>query len=242
MQDKLIADSEEMAKALWVSWGGVLESPGWETFAKTELGENYRKGCLAVLAAVRAHDAGTDEELRKAIHILRTTPITPEHGFECGTERGVAFSTGFGHAIKILEKASASHAAESTAQLDAEDPAEPGEDVVSRMCELMGGCACEHCIKRMTAALAVAREGYYSQQDVEKAIRTAWARDWCGIVTPESFEQFLALIMARLAPRPSLREEIEAVLSHYCDSDLRCGTGRGAAAIDIAALIERRTK
>ena len=87
------------------------------------------------LAAVRAHDAGTDEELRKAIHILRTTPITPEHGFECGTELGVSFSTGFGHAIKILEKASASHAAESTAQLDAEDPADPVEDVVEQMAD-----------------------------------------------------------------------------------------------------------
>ena len=92
-------------------------------------------GVIEALAAVRAHDAGTDEELRKAIHILRTTPITPEHGFECGTELGVAFSTGFGHAIKILEKASASHAAESTAQLDAEDPADPVEDVVEQMAD-----------------------------------------------------------------------------------------------------------
>jgi hypothetical protein len=44
-----------------------------------------------VLEARAASAVLQDEELRKAIHILRTTPITPEHGFECGTERGVAF-------------------------------------------------------------------------------------------------------------------------------------------------------
>ena len=113
---------------------------------------------------------------------------------------------------------------------DAQSAAEqPVGDVVSRMCKLMGGCACEHCIKRMTAALAVAREGYYSQQDVEKAIRTAWARDWCGIVTPESFEQFFALIMARLAPKePSpdcqwsaevTPEELDAAMVNYPKMD-----------------------
>ncbi len=64
------------------------------------------------LAYRAAHDA-TDEGLRGVIRILRTTPIKPERGFECGTEKGIGFSAGFGHAIKILEKASASHAAES---------------------------------------------------------------------------------------------------------------------------------
>ncbi len=66
---------------------------------------------------------------------------------------------------------------ESAPQLDAKDPAEPVEDVVSRMCKLMGGCACEHCIKRMTASLAFAREGYWSQQAVEKGISAAWSSE-----------------------------------------------------------------
>ena len=92
-------------------------------------------------AAVRAHDTGEDV--------------------------GEFFVTEY----RLKEVLASYHAAESTAQLDAEESAEPVEDVVSRMCKLMGGCACEHCIKRMTAAFAVAREGYYSLEAVEKAIQ-----------------------------------------------------------------------
>ena len=83
----------------------------------------------------------------------------------CGNETPTLRSVGI---MPDMCEPCAKHA--ESAQLDAEDPAEPVEDVVSRMCELMGGCACEHCIKRMTAALAVAREGYVKLEDVEKAI------------------------------------------------------------------------
>ena len=204
MQDKLI----EAAKHV-VDNAGIHSLSGCYVIPLTAL-ENLK-------AAVRAHDAGTDEELRKAIHILRTTPITPEHGFECGTECGVAFSTGFGHAIKILEKASASHAAESTAQLDAEDPAEPVEDVVSRMCELMGGCACEHCIKRMTAALAVANQVRDDQW--EATVKTQYySADVIG------FPAYIQAIKARLAPKPSPDPIEEVIATAICNE---CGARVG---------------
>jgi hypothetical protein len=138
--------------------------------------------------AVRAHDAGTDKGLRKArvedafdkIACANTVTICSLDEMESIVNR--ALDGEFDADLRVPPD---SHAAESAAQLDAEDPAEPGEDVPS---------------------------GYMKLGAVENAIRAAWARAWFGGVTPESFEQFLALIMARLAPKPSLAEEMEPQL------------------------------
>jgi Lar family restriction alleviation protein len=138
--------------------------------------------------ALRAHDAGTDKGLRKArvedafdkIACANTVTICSLDEMESIVNR--ALDGEFDADLRVPPD---SHAAESAAQLDAEDPAEPGEDVPS---------------------------GYMKLGAVENAIRAAWARAWFGGVTPESFEQFLALIMARLAPKPSLAEEMEPQL------------------------------
>ena len=271
MQDKLI---EEMAKALWVSWGVVLERPGWETFAKTELGENYRKGCLAVLAVVRAHDAETDEEViayrarqiwRRFVGIPITEPYTAEFQWLLDLLSGneapkktltEAVQEARGNleppTVPIRFASPASHAAESaapsltcaccgnetptlrsvgimpdmcepcakhaeSAQLDAEDPAEPVEDVVSRMCELMGGCACEHCIKRMTAALAVANQVRDDQW--EATVKTQYySADVIG------FPAYIQAIKARLAPKPSPDPIEEVIATAICNE---CGARVG---------------
>ena len=44
-----------------------------------------------------------ESELRKAAETLRRMPIKPKRGFECGTERGIGFSEGYGCAIERLE-------------------------------------------------------------------------------------------------------------------------------------------
>ena len=140
-------------------------------------------------------------------------------------------------------------AAESVPQLDAETPAEPVEDVVSRMCELMGGCACEHCIKRMTAALAVAREGYVKLEDaldppddIECALADKGERQRWQDAVREAFK----VRRAHLAPKPepTLAEEIDKILLKH---NIRTVTSENvvcnsAVSAELAALVERRTK
>ena len=103
--------------------------------------------------------------------------------------------------VPIRFDSPASHAAESAPQLDAEDPAEPGEDVVSRMCKayMAMGTTDRYSRVAMTAALAVAREGYWSQEDVEKAI-LAQARGF-QVIPVDELAEFLK---QALAPKPSL--------------------------------------
>ena len=127
---------------------------------------------------------------------------------------------------------------------DAESaPEQPVEDVVSRMCKLMGGCACEHCIKRMTAALAVAREGYVKLEDVEKAILESRGVLYASDTHPERIQALADIkrLRARLAPKePRLYKEGKRV---FLDGKMIAefvGPLAEARAEDyIAALVER---
>ena len=114
----------------------------------------------------------------------------------------------------------------STAQLDAEDQhraaEQPVGDVVWRMCKAF---PCSENVYRheMTAALAVAREGYWSQEDVEKAI-LAQARGF-QVIPVDELAEFLK---QALAPKPSLDcqwsaevtpEELDAAMVNYPKMD-----------------------
>ena len=60
----------------------------------------------------------------------------------------------------------------------------------------------------MTAALAVAREGYWSQEDVEKAI-LAQARGF-QVIPVDELAEFLK---QALAPKPSLTKRMTVILT-----------------------------
>ena len=131
----------------------------------------------------------------------------------------------------------------STAQLDAEDQhpkmrAEPVEDVVSRMCKAFK-CSEEIWRQEMTAAFAIAREGYYSQQDVEKAIREMLPH-W----EAPAIDAFMDTLHKTLAPKPepTLAEEIDKILLKH---NIRTVTSENvvcnsAVSAELAALVERR--
>ena len=135
----------------------------------------------------------------------------------------------------------------STAQLDAEDQhpkmrAEPVEDVVSRMCKAFK-CSEEIWRQEMTAAFAVAREGYYSLEAVEKAIQKEINR-YHESAAIHLYDDLVPNILAHLAPKPepTLAEEIDKILLKH---NIRTVTSENvvcnsAVSAELAALVERR--
>ncbi len=84
----------------------------------------------------------------------------------------------------------------------------------------------------MTAALAIAREGYHSQQDVEKAIRDC----------EQSFRAFsidgaIQDVRARLAPKPEppIEDQVQELLDNWRQRGLLVME----VARELAALVER---
>ena len=203
MQDKLI---EALQEIIEVASG------------KCQVAEDDTKGMAWIdkraRAAVRAHDAGTDEGLptdrrpcpncgrSDGWHYALGHPPLPvgdcrkivwmrdKDEMEWWGVRAYNHAEGYWQSNSREESSTvlfwmetphsphyppASHAAESAPQLDAEYPAEPVEDVVSRMLDAWYTDAESHPyddLQRacMTDALAVAREGYVKLEDVEKAI------------------------------------------------------------------------
>lgn len=148
----------------------------------------------------------------------------------------------YGKELAALKSAIAAVRAHD-AQLDAETPAEPVKDVVGRMLDAWYTYAESRPyddlqLSCMTAALAVAREGYVKLEDVEKAIRDC----------EQSFRVFsidgaIQDVRARLAPKPSLAEEIERILAQTDAFHGQIGESQiTSVAAELAALIERRTK
>ena len=171
------------------------------------------------LAYRAAHDAGTDERLRKAAHNLAVALEQYEkpmnRAFGLAQIHGMDYTEGgrwsYGVELDELKRSlqnlpPASHAAASTAQLDAEDPAEPVEDVPP---------------------------GYVKMEDVEKAIWDQFGT-WIGTT---NFKDGLSEIRARLAPKPPLAEEMEPILTKHFKT-----IGVVDCATELAALVERRTK
>ena len=84
------------------------------------------------------------------------------------------------------------------------------------------------------AVLAAARPMIRAERDAE--LRLA------GIQRYGPFVWDSILLALDPAPQETPAERVESILEKYCDSDLRCGTGRGAAAIEIVAELSKETR
>ena len=181
------------------------------------------------LAVRRSHcDAGTDEGLRKALAeglswALDLLDMYDKKLIEMGEPAELVYAPiHLAAKEKARKTLQASHAAESTAQIDAEDPAEPVEDVPP---------------------------GYVKLNDVEKAIRAVWKEHYHSQAV-WSKEEFLSKLMARLAPKPEPSQS--AVIDTLRSEDfqranacIECGTlvvHQELHAKWHAALVDRRTK
>ena len=255
MQDKLI---EAVAKVIAKRMGRV----SWQAMSVADK-NSYYSAAHDAIATVRAHDAGTDEEVisyrarqiwRRFVGIPITEPYTAEFQWLLDLLSGneapkktltEAVQEARGNleppTVPIRFASPASHAAESAPQLDAEDPAEPVEDAVERIvCHACGMAMVFRRVDTKTLetfhTCAEARsKGYVKLEDVEKAIREMWTYVKNGSCL--SVDSFVNAFRASLDPKlePTLAE-VRSILAK-----------RGLIeyfqlAAELAALVDRRSK
>jgi hypothetical protein len=210
------------------------------------------------LAAVRAHDAGTDEEVisyrarqiwRRFVGIPITEPYTAEFQWLLDLLSGneapkktltEAVQAARGNleppTVPIRFDSPASHAAESAPQLDAEDQhraAEPVEDAVERIvCHACGMAMVFRRVDTKTLetfhTCAEARKGYVKLEDVEKVIREFESKYDISRWTPD---YLITELRAHLAPKPEPSQS--AVIDTLRSEDFQ----RANACIECGTLV-----